>query len=102
MLVAAPAVPEPMKRRELPSGPWQHLAIDFLGPLPSGYSLFVVVAYYSRYVEIEAMKRTDASETIKRLEPMFERFGLPLSITADNGCKGNNTRLITTTPYWPQ
>lgn len=35
MLVAAPAAPEPMKRRELPAEPWQHIAIDFLGPLPS-------------------------------------------------------------------
>lgn len=59
MLVAAPPAPEPMKRRDLPSGPWQHLAIDFLGPLPFGHSLLVAVDYYSRYIEIVAMKRTD-------------------------------------------
>lgn len=29
MLVAAPSAPEPMKRRELPSEPWQHLAMTF-------------------------------------------------------------------------
>ncbi|XP_055622464.1 uncharacterized protein K02A2.6-like [Toxorhynchites rutilus septentrionalis] len=113
MLVAAPSAPQPMERRELPSGPWQHVAIDFLGPLPSGYFLFVVVDYFSRYIEVEIMTKTDSSETIKRLDSIFARFGLPLSITADNGpqfsseefrgfCDSNNIKLITTTPYWPQ
>lgn len=113
MLVAAPSAPEPMKRRELPSGPWQHVAIDFLGPLPSGHYLFVVVDYFSRYIEVEIMTKTDSSETIKRLDSIFARFGLPLSITADNGpqfsseefrrfCDTNNIKLINTTPYWPQ
>lgn len=113
MLVAAPPAPEPMKRKELPSGPWQHLAIDFLGPLPSGHYLFVVVDYFSRYIEVEIMKKTDTTETIKRLNSIFARFGLPLSITADNGpqfsseefrgfCDTNNIKLISTIPYWPQ
>ncbi|XP_055585351.1 uncharacterized protein K02A2.6-like [Uranotaenia lowii] len=113
MLVAAPSAPEPMTRRELPSGPWEHVAIDYLGPLPSGHYLFVVVDYFSRYIEIEVMTKTDSSETIKRLDSIFARFGLPLSITADNGpqfastefkefCDTNNIKLINTTPYWPQ
>lgn len=113
MLVAAPSAPEPMKRRELPSGRWQHVAIDFLGPLPSGHYLFVVVDYFSRYIEVEIMTKTDSTETIKRLNAIFARFGLPLSITADNGpqfsseefrqyCNDNNIKLISTTPYWPQ
>lgn len=113
MLVAAPSAPESMKRRELPSGPWQHVAIDFLGPLPSGHYLFVVVDYFSRYIEVEIMTKTDSGETIKRLNSIFARFGLPMSITADNGpqfsseefrvfCDSSNIKLISTTPYWPQ
>lgn len=112
-LVAAPSAPEPMKRTQLPSKPWQHLAIDFCGPLPSGHNLFVIVDYYSRYVEVEVMKKIDSAETIKRLRTTFARFGLPISITSDNGrqfisdefrkfCDINNIQLITTTPYWPQ
>uniref|UniRef100_A0A182YRT6 Uncharacterized protein n=1 Tax=Anopheles stephensi TaxID=30069 RepID=A0A182YRT6_ANOST len=85
MMVSIPSAPEPMIRRELPSAPWQHVAIDFLGPLPSGHSLLVVVDYFSRYIEVEIMKKIDSTETIKRLNPIFARFGLPLSITADNG-----------------
>ncbi|XP_055527166.1 uncharacterized protein K02A2.6-like [Wyeomyia smithii] len=114
MLVAAPSAPEPMKRRELPSGPWQHVAIDFLGPLPSGHHLLVIVDYFSRYVEVEVFTKTaDSSETIKRLDPIFARFGFPFSITSGNGrqfssgefqeyCDGHGIELITTTPYWPQ
>lgn len=36
ILVSAPNPPEPMFRKELPTQPWQQIAIDFLGPLPEG------------------------------------------------------------------
>lgn len=113
MMVSAPPAPEPMKRRELPSAPWQHVAIDLLGPLSSGHSLLVVVDYFSRYIEVEIMKKIDSGETIRRLTPIFARFGLPLTITADNGpqfssdefvfssdefCIKNNIKLVSTTP----
>ena len=50
-LVSQPAHPEPIKCTPLPHGPWQDLAIDLLGPLPSGDSLLVVVKYFCRYYE---------------------------------------------------
>jgi hypothetical protein len=37
--------PEHMSRREMPTKPWKHLCADFLGPLPSGENLFVIVDY---------------------------------------------------------
>lgn len=112
-LVSAPPPPEPMKRTELPSQPWQHLAMDFLGPLPSGHHVLVLIDYYSRYFEIEIMTKIDSKATITRLRAIFARFGLPLSITADNGrqfisqemkdyLELHNIRLINTTPFWPQ
>ena len=52
-LVSKPLKSEPMVRTELPSAPWQHLAADLLGPLPSGDYVFVVVDYYSRFFEME-------------------------------------------------
>lgn len=111
-LVSAPSAPEPMQRTKLSSEAWQHIAIDFLGPLPSGHYLFVIVDYYSRFIEIEIMTKIDSIEAIKRLKVIFARFDNPLSITADNGgqfisaefenyCEINNTRLINTIPYWP-
>lgn len=112
-IVSAPDAPEPMRRTELPSQPWQHLAMDFLGPLPSGHYLFVVIDYFSRFKEVEIMTKIDSNETIDRLETMFARFGLPMSVTADNGrqfisreikdfFEKHNIRLISTTPFWPQ
>lgn len=111
--MSAPDAPEPMRRTELPSQPWQHLSIGFLGPLPSGHYLFVVIDYFSRYKEVEIMTKIDSNETINRLETMFARFGLPKSVTADNGAQftsneikdffsKHNIRLISTTPFWPQ
>lgn len=112
-LVSAPSAPEPLRRTKLPSSPWEHLAIDFLGPLPSGHYVFVVVDYHSRFFEVEIMTKIDSAATIRRLKSIFARFGLPITISADNGrqlvseefkqyCEANNIELNTTTPYWPQ
>ena len=49
-LVSQPSKPEPMTRTEMPSAPWQPLAADLLGPLPSRDFIFVVVDYYSRFL----------------------------------------------------
>lgn len=38
-------VPEPMKRVEPPTGPWQDKAIDLTGPLPTEERLLVVIDY---------------------------------------------------------
>ena len=45
-----------MTRTELPTAPWQHLAADLLGPLPSGDYVFVAVDYYSQFFEMEFTK----------------------------------------------
>ena len=49
--------PEPPHITELPQGPWQGIAIDFMGPLPSGDYVFSVTDYYSRYVEVSISKK---------------------------------------------
>ena len=61
------------------------MAIDLLGPLPTGESILVVVDYYSRYYEIDIMRSTVASKVISSLEEIFARHGLPESLTSDNG-----------------
>lgn len=112
-LVSLPNKPEPMHRRELPVRPWLDVALDFLGPLPSGEYLLVIIDYYSRYKEVEIMKHITAEETIARLRKIFTRLGLPVTITLDNArqfvsasfedyCKQNGIMLNYSTPYWPQ
>ena len=56
---------------------------DFLGPLPSGDSLFVIVDYYSRWVDVTIMKSTD--KVIQSLKSTFATHGVPSSIRTDNG-----------------
>ena len=84
-LVSNPCKPEPMKRTEMPKGPWQDIAIDILGPVaPSGDYVFVAIDYYSRYFEIEIMKTITSQKIIASSISMFVTHGLPLSITSDN------------------
>lgn len=112
-ITSTPDVPEPIRSTQMPFQPWQDLALDFLGPLPSGHSLLVIIDYYSRFFEVEIMKSTTTEKTIQRLKPMFARYGLPMSIRTDNGpqfassefqefCLENNIEHRFTTPLWPQ
>ncbi|XP_046748852.1 uncharacterized protein K02A2.6-like [Diprion similis] len=112
-LVGAPDPPEPMTRRKLPTRPWEVISMDFMGPLPSGHNILVVVDYYSRFFEIELMKTITADKLIEKLKIMFAHFGIPNTIISDNGRTFIDHRLKTffaenvihhhhTTPFWPQ
>lgn len=112
-LDSIPAKPEPMHRTQLPSAPWEQLAADFLGPLPSGDSLFVLVDYYSRCKIVKMMKSTTGDKNVICLKKIFSVYGLPLSITTDNGPQfvsdvfsnfmhENQIQHKRTTPLWPQ
>ena len=85
-MVSMPPPPEPLKRTELPSGPWQHISADPMTPsLPSGDHLFVVVDYYSRYMELQVLKSTTTNKIIWSLKSLLLTHGLPVSITTDSG-----------------
>ncbi|XP_058456818.1 uncharacterized protein K02A2.6-like [Malaya genurostris] len=111
-LVAPYDKPEPLRIRELPKAPWVHLSGDFLGPLPNGYYLFVLIDLYSRYTVVEPTTRTTSSEVIRILKNVFTRLGLPFMLTFDNAknfssqelkeyCVDYDIKLKHTTPYWP-
>lgn len=102
-----------MKRTRMPEKPWKDIAVDFMGPLPSGHSLFVIVDYFSRFTEAVVMRTMTARRTIEALHETFSRFGVPESIRSDNGpqfiseefktyCEEYGITLLRTTPYWPQ
>lgn len=55
-----------MKRRELPDGSWIDIAIDLMGPLPSGDHLLVVVDYYSRYEEVKICRKITSTEIVAK------------------------------------
>ncbi|XP_052799124.1 uncharacterized protein K02A2.6-like [Mya arenaria] len=84
-LASGSSNPEPMTPTPLPAGPWQDVAIDLMGPLPSGEFILVCVDYYSRYYEIYIIKTITSEKIIDCLEKMFIIHGLPVTITSDNG-----------------
>lgn len=105
--------PEPMVRRKFPSGAWSEISMDFLGPLPSGETLLIVIDNFSRFAEVMIMRNTSTFESIRVLRELFARYGIPTSITADNGpqfisqefkdfCEELGICLNNTVPYWPQ
>lgn len=113
LTVSLPNPPEPMSRRAMPTQPWLDLALDFMGPMPSGDFIMVLIDYFSRYKEVRIMRNITAETTIEVLEPIFVRLGYPLTITLDNGrtfisesfqtyCKSRSIHVNFTAPYWPQ
>ena len=68
--------PEPLKMTPLPKAPWKEVAVDFLGPLPSGEYLLVIIDEYSRFPEVEALHSTSAKAVIPKLDSIFSRQGI--------------------------
>lgn len=112
-LVGSKPKPEPVTRTPLPDGPWQELGIDLCGPFPTGENLLVVTDYYTRWMEVAVIKSTTTTTVINNLEPLFARFGLPVTVVTDNGPQFRGAEFsdyMTThgiqhrrvTPYWPQ
>ena len=112
-LVGKPCKPEPMTRTELPSGPWQDLAMDVLGPLPSGDTILILIDYYSRYFEVEVTKSITSEKINAVMSKWFVTHGLPMSIRTDNAAyftsekfrnymKVNGITHRRNTPLWPQ
>ena len=108
-----PKAPQPLQMREIPKENFDTVYIDFLGPLPSGQTLFVLIDGRSRYPVTKIMKKTDASHLIPCLDEIFATFGLPKEVISDNGppfksreikkfMDANGIRHRTITPLWPQ
>ena len=47
-LVTKETITPPVKITKMPERPWQDLALDLLGPMPTGEHLLVLVDYFSR------------------------------------------------------
>ena len=76
-----------MQRTDPPTGPWQDVAADRMGPMPGGENLLVVVDYYSCFFEVVVMKSTTTPRIIAALMDIFAQFRFPYTLKTDNGAE---------------
>ena len=84
-MLSQPDGPEPVSLIELPAAPWVDLAADLMGPIPSGEYFFVIVDYYSCFIEVKMMRSIQSEKVVAVLDEMFSRHGLPKSLRTDSG-----------------
>ena len=76
--------PEPLITTPLPDRPSQIVATDLLEL--KGVDYFIVIDYFSRYVEVAAMQETTKSgQVISAPKSIFARHGIPEQVRSDNG-----------------
>ncbi len=74
-----------VKPTSLSSQPWEEVAVDLMGPLPSGEHLLVLVDYYTRWMEVDVIRSTSSKTIIHCLDAQFARHGLSRRLRTDNG-----------------
>ena len=74
---------ETLKTHELPSRPWQKIAVDLFECKSQDY--MVTVDYFSSYWEVDKLSSTTATAVIQKLKPHFARYGSPEVLVSDNG-----------------
>ncbi|XP_062510501.1 uncharacterized protein K02A2.6-like [Corticium candelabrum] len=74
---------EPLKPHEIPSRPWQKVAIDLFSLETTNYTVFV--DYYSNFFEIDKLNDTLSNTVIHKVKGQFARHGIPHIIVTNNG-----------------
>ncbi len=96
----------------IPESPWSRLHIDFAGPI-NGQHYLILVDAYSKWPEVFHMNHPTSSETVRKLQEIFSRFGTPEILVSDNGtaftsaefsdfCKQNCIQHFRSLPFHPQ
>ena len=113
----APARKAPMVEREVLSEPFEALAYDIVGPMPTGKGgyrfLLTVICMASKWPEAQPLRSISAKAVAQGMMEIFSRTGIPLQLLTDQGaqfvgslvsklCKDLNIDKIKTTPYHPE
>ena len=107
---------DPLFMTPLPAEPWQLVAADIFGPLPSGEKVLVLKCLRSKWPEIKIFLKnqsTNAAGVIFAMEKMFTTHGIPDVVRTDNGppFNGKCFKAFSTkfgfqhhkvTPLWPE
>ena len=92
---------------------WDTVNIDYLGPLPNGVYVFVIMDQKSKFPDVEFVHNTSATVLIKALERIISTYGIPNTVISDNGPPFQSHRIREfmekysinhqkITPRWPQ
>ena len=78
-----------------PTQPWQHIHIDYAGPIDGKMMLIVVDAHskWPEVIEMSSTTSTTSQATIRALRSRFATFGLPQQVVSDNGPRPNSLLL---------
>ena len=74
---------EPLAQHDFAARPWSKVTADLCQL--EGRTLLVISDYYSNFIEVARVTAITARSIIKELKAVFERFGIPDILVADNG-----------------
>ena len=63
--------PTTLKMTEIPEEVWDTVSIDFMGPMPTGEYLLVLMDLLSRFPEVEIINSTSANTIFQNLKKFF-------------------------------
>jgi len=101
---------EPLIQHEIPEIPFLKLGADIAEW--AGKKYFVIVDYYSKWLEVIPIKSANSATLIDCCKEIFARFGIPLELIADNMPFESyefkqfsveyKFKIITSSPYYPR
>ena len=102
----------------IPERPWDHISIDFIGPLPPSMGFSMIAVWVDRFSKmahfIPCSQHVTADDVAEMLiDSIFRLHGLPSSIVSDRGpqfvsrlwnkfCESMNIKVTLSTAYHPQ
>lgn len=79
---------EPMMPFDVPALPWMSVGTDLLEI--KGEKYLLVQDYYSKFMEVVKLERTESKFIVDELKIIFGRFGIPREVHSDNGPQYNS------------
>ena len=84
---------QPEHLSDLSERPWQHLAMDFKGPISQYFYYFLVIDESSLLPEVEIVDTTGSETVLPRLDRILGTNGIPDKTKSHNGLPFNSYKM---------